>query len=173
MASLPHCAQGLGAEQGAAQVCRCCAAGATRSTRLPLQHRSRQNTGSEKKCSKSLRLQGCPQSRFPPATSRARDSGLGPQAVVIYLPGSMAKARVTCCIRGVLHLLGNQLCSTLPAAAGSGLGLHAAGSSPPSPAPCQRNAHRRWEEQGRGCFEIPAPVLFIWIPQCPWHSSHS
>ena len=117
MASLPHCAQGLGAEQGAAQVCRCRAAGATRSARLPPRHRSRQTAGSEKECSESLRLQGCPQSWFPPATSRARGSGLGPQAGAIYPPGGTAKARVTCCIRGVPHLLGRALYGMLPATA--------------------------------------------------------
>jgi len=116
MASLPHCAQGLGAEQGAAQGCR--AAGATHSARRLSQHHSQQTAGSEKRCGKSLRLQA-----HPRAGSLQLPQGLatviagGPRAGAINPPGSMAEARVTCCVRGILHLLGGELCGRLLAAA--------------------------------------------------------
>lgn len=172
MTSLPHCAQRCSTEQGPAQACRCqCQC----SVRLPLRHFAPgKPLGPKKKCSESLRLQGYPQSWFPPATSRARDFGLGPQAHVTCLMGGMAKAKVTCSIQCVPHLLGRKLWSLdcLLLLLGHGLQLHSVGTSSPLPAHHQRNVHRQWEEQGRGCFEIPAPILFIWLPQCPWHGSH-
>lgn len=131
-----------------------------------------QTAGLKKKGSESLRLQGYyPQSWCPPATSRARERGLGPQAGVTRLTDGMAKAKVTCSIQCVLNLLGRGLwrlgCLLLQLLSGYGLRLHSVGTSSPLPTPCQRNVHRRWEEQGRGCFEILAPISFIWIPQCP------
>lgn len=177
MASLPHCAQGLSTEQGAAQVCCCRAAGATCSARLLLQHHSRQNAGSEKKCCESRRLARA----APRAGSLQPPRGLetavwDPRQVLSTRraarprPRQPAASEVSC-IRWEESCVA--CCLLLQLFSGRGLQLHAAGSSPPSPAPCRRNVHGRWEERGRGCFEIPAPVLFIWIPQCPWHSSHS
>lgn len=143
MASPPHCVQGCSTEQGTAWVCQCQC-----SVRLPLRHFAPSKPlGLKKKGRESLRRQSYyPQSWCPPATSRAKGCGLGPQAGVTCLTGGTAKAKVTCCIQCVLHLLGRRLwslgCLLLQLLSGYGLQLHSVGTSSPSPAPCQRNAHR-------------------------------
>lgn len=150
MAPLSHSVWQLGEEQDVAQLLCCHATAAMRSTRLL-----------PPRFAPSLPKPGGLPPKLAPSLQPPRSRCL--QTDAVYLPAATGPGRSFLAFCGCWR-------------EGEMLGMVLAGRSHRQRFPTftcslpEECAPGR--ERGRSCFETSAPVLFIWIPQCPWHGSH-